>query len=273
MLQIVRYEDALERGAFALNGTVTNIVWSAEELKKRIEQGSLYLEEIPAGRLWFCCSGTRNQLYFQTDPEKMDTLRRLSSPHNCVSELIFTDAQRQKAENAGQVLNRLGYTKESTALFMSFTKKDETRFMEYPCSGVRCRKADMDDISRIRDLFEQCFDKLTDDIPDESMLEEEVRTGNVNVAYSGTEERDIIGCILLEKHHSRTLIRHVSVEPAWRRKGVAKTLVGKALDGFLPGERGFLWVKEDNPAAVNLYKHFGFEISGRKMEIWTNREG
>jgi ribosomal-protein-alanine N-acetyltransferase len=55
----------------------------------------------------------------------------------------------------------------------------------------------------------------------------------------------------------------IAVMPQYRRKGVARTLINKALEGmhFYKAKQCFLEVRVTNDAAITLYKKLGFEIT------------
>ena len=62
----------------------------------------------------------------------------------------------------------------------------------------------------------------------------------------------------------------LAVDPSKRRSGCATRLLQKALDVF--ADRGivmcWLEVRESNVGAITLYKHFGFEIAGRRRNYY-----
>ncbi|MCW4001050.1 MAG: GNAT family N-acetyltransferase [Candidatus Bathyarchaeota archaeon] len=55
----------------------------------------------------------------------------------------------------------------------------------------------------------------------------------------------------------------IAVMPQARRKGVAKALINRALQGmeYYKAKQGFLEVRVTNDAAITLYKNLGFEIT------------
>ncbi len=57
-------------------------------------------------------------------------------------------------------------------------------------------------------------------------------------------------------------VLNTAVDPAWRRRGVARLLLEEALRRN-PG-RFFLEVRESNFAARELYEQLGFQIGGRR---------
>ncbi len=64
---------------------------------------------------------------------------------------------------------------------------------------------------------------------------------------------------LVRKGH----IVSIAVLPQARRKGAAKTLINRALEGmaYYRAKQGFLEVRVTNEIAISLYKQLGFEIT------------
>jgi ribosomal-protein-alanine N-acetyltransferase len=63
-------------------------------------------------------------------------------------------------------------------------------------------------------------------------------------------------------------ILFVAVDPAFRRRGIAKRLLQNELDG----SRGtwFLEVRESNLAAIRLYESLGFQGAGRRENYYPD---
>ncbi len=78
------------------------------------------------------------------------------------------------------------------------------------------------------------------------------------------EEGRIVGNVTVtldEGHFDRFLISNVAVKPAYRRQGIARALMGMAVDYIR--ERGAKWVllnvRPQNPGAIKLYRDLGFQ--------------
>lgn len=71
-----------------------------------------------------------------------------------------------------------------------------------------------------------------------------------------------IGFVLVESNW----IEQVGVAPAWRRTGLAKALVGHAIEQVAAGGADTVWlnVNEDNAPAISLYQELGFTRYGRR---------
>jgi ribosomal-protein-alanine N-acetyltransferase len=64
---------------------------------------------------------------------------------------------------------------------------------------------------------------------------------------------------LIRKGH----VVSIAVMPPYRRKGIAKALINRALDGmqFYKAKQCFLEVRVTNDIAISLYKKLGFEVT------------
>ncbi len=83
-------------------------------------------------------------------------------------------------------------------------------------------------------------------------------------------EGEVVGNLGLETFPNRPRVRHaaslgMAVRDDWQGRSIGTTLMRAALDladNWLSLSRIELTVYTDNPAAVALYKRFGFEIEG-----------
>jgi ribosomal-protein-alanine N-acetyltransferase len=77
-----------------------------------------------------------------------------------------------------------------------------------------------------------------------------------------------VGYILIRTVGNISDILRLGVRQDYRRKGIAKAL----LEAVLADERPFmLFVKKNNKAAIELYKRYGFTISGMSDDSWAMR--
>ena len=137
------------------------------------------------------------------------------------------------------------------------------------------------DLLSVSDLVELCFaDRLS---PDGEALLRKMRSsahnkrfqdwayqmaGRVSMPFTGfvwEVEGEIIGNLSLVPYHidgkHYYMIANVAVHPDYQRKGIARSLVEKALGFLLPRKLDGIWlqVDEGNQAAVDLYLHQGFQ--------------
>lgn len=69
------------------------------------------------------------------------------------------------------------------------------------------------------------------------------------------------------------MIANVAVDPAWRGRGIARTLTQAALAAVVRhGAEGWLQVRDDNPVALQLYLSLGFTEQARRS-TWHSQPG
>jgi ribosomal-protein-alanine N-acetyltransferase len=78
--------------------------------------------------------------------------------------------------------------------------------------------------------------------------------------------RGIVGYLCLWEIGHEIHITNLAVEPEWRRRGVARQLLGAALiEGVARGVTlAFLEVRPSNTRALALYESLGFQVIGRR---------
>jgi [ribosomal protein S18]-alanine N-acetyltransferase len=62
-------------------------------------------------------------------------------------------------------------------------------------------------------------------------------------------------------------ILNLAVHPEYRRCGIAKSLLGRAME--VARGHWFLEVRESNAAAISLYRSLGFEAAGRRENYYS----
>jgi ribosomal protein S18 acetylase RimI-like enzyme len=82
----------------------------------------------------------------------------------------------------------------------------------------------------------------------------------------------VIGNVTLSRptgHARRWQLSNVAVWDAYRGQGIGRSLVETALDAIVQrgGDTAYLYVREDNPAAVHLYKSLGFVAVDRLSDL------
>lgn len=155
---------------------------------------------------------------------------------------------------------------------------------------LRSRK----DILAVADLIEICFaDHMDFDgreyirylrrfaVPDEGLTGKLLEPFQLPVrGLVWEEDGKIVGNLSLISFNRQgkryTLIANVATHPAYRRRGIARLLTENALQQI--HERGeteaWLHVREDNPAAIQLYQSLGFEERCRRTSwLWEPQYG
>ena len=94
------------------------------------------------------------------------------------------------------------------------------------------------------------------------------------VARDGAGE-DVVGFALSRIAGGECEILSLAVDPAYRRRGVGRTLLSAAVEWAQVSRASavFLEVAEDNDAARALYVAHGFEAVGRRPDYYRLRDG
>lgn len=118
-------------------------------------------------------------------------------------------------------------------------------------------------LSALAELETLCFSSPWS----EEALREELQNpcAHFHVALCDGAVTGYLGC-----HHigDEGFVTNVAVFPAFRRRGIARALIGAALEA--PIERLSLEVRVSNEAAIALYTSLGFVNEGRRPRFYTH---
>jgi ribosomal protein S18 acetylase RimI-like enzyme len=86
------------------------------------------------------------------------------------------------------------------------------------------------------------------------------------------QDGQIVGNVTLSRptgHAHRWQLSNVAVLDEYRGRGIGRSLVETAIDAVLErgGQTAYLYVREDNPAAVHLYESIGFSAVDRLTDL------
>jgi ribosomal-protein-alanine N-acetyltransferase len=126
--------------------------------------------------------------------------------------------------------------------------------------GVSLREATPDDIRAVLEVDYACFDEFWR--YDARHIERFLATQRLALATSGEAP---IGYTLSTVSHGDGVLGRVAVVPAWRGRGLGRSLVADALAGLRArgADRASLCTQVDNAAARALYAACGFEDTGQ----------
>ncbi len=96
--------------------------------------------------------------------------------------------------------------------------------------------------------------------------------GDGSPLIRGPGEQAVVGFLVLWKIVDEAHIATLAVHPRFRRRGVARALLAKALEEAVAegARRAYLEVRQSNLAAQSLYRRFGFQVTGRRVGYYKN---
>ena len=83
------------------------------------------------------------------------------------------------------------------------------------------------------------------------------------------EHQQPIGFAVMSHHENQAHIRRIGIHPGYRRRGLGERLMRAMLEKAASLDATWidLAVQQDNPAAIQLYRKFGFEIVGKSVQF------
>ena len=127
------------------------------------------------------------------------------------------------------------------------------------------KEATLGDIAEIVKIENACFSTPWS----EESLKESLKS-ECSHFYLAEADGKTAGYIGVQIFSGEGYVTNVAVLPEYRRQGIAKALIEKALENdmqFLTLE-----VRESNTPAINLYKSLGFETVGKRPKFYREPE-
>lgn len=132
------------------------------------------------------------------------------------------------------------------------------------------RKMTVEDIPAVIDL-----DKMSFSLPwPERSFRFELTDNPASRCWVANLDGKVVGMIvvwlIVDEAHVATLATH----PEYRRQGIGKRLLAHALRQLIPdGARSsFLEVRASNVAAQEMYRKFGYEVTGRRRRYYRDND-
>jgi ribosomal-protein-alanine N-acetyltransferase len=128
-------------------------------------------------------------------------------------------------------------------------------------------KLGRDDISEIVALERECFA-----VPWSATQYHMAFGHKTFVVYGVKADADLAAYLAYAELSEEMEIFNLGVRAAYRRRGLAKALLGHVLArcAKLGVAQGFLEVRASNQAALNLYGMFGFSVAGRRKNYYPD---
>lgn len=129
--------------------------------------------------------------------------------------------------------------------------------------------AEVNDAAAIEALLIKTFDRNVSHIPDQSEICDYLTKNRIMVIRDKSLNGKLKSFLMLERIGQKTgYIFQLAVAPEYRRQGLARKLLSTFLAKEELGMNYFLWVEEDNDAAIGLYEKLGFRYASQMIEIY-----
>jgi [ribosomal protein S18]-alanine N-acetyltransferase len=90
------------------------------------------------------------------------------------------------------------------------------------------------------------------------------------VALAARVDGALVGSCVCSKLADVWHLMNIGVDPAWRRRGIARTLITEVLDRIGPDAKLTLEVRPSNEGAIALYEAMGFLVAGRRRRYYQD---
>ncbi len=91
------------------------------------------------------------------------------------------------------------------------------------------------------------------------------------ICLAAMREGELVGYLVCSRYDTVWHVMNVSVDPAYRRQGIASTLLSQLLERVGDPQAQFtLEVRDSNRGAVALYERFGFRAAGVRRRYYQD---
>ena len=136
--------------------------------------------------------------------------------------------------------------------------------------NLTLRKMTVEDVSAVVDLDQKSFS-----LPwPERSFRFELTDNPASRCWVAELEGRVVGMIvvwlIVDEAHVATIATH----PEYRRQGIGRRLLAYALRHMIPdgAHSSFLEVRESNLAAQEMYRKFGYEVTGRRRRYYRDND-
>jgi len=273
-------------------GVVANAAFHTAGFESEIKAGTLFAESIPGGLILLRRREGFWRMSFYLQPEA--ELTALELPDQTVMEIparprdIALKQWETRWEARGFRLlfsrQRMALTQRSAdaetgadrAVRSDFAAGSGCEVCDDRKAGSDCapyfdyevRLAVQSDRDEVRRLMEENYDRRTACLPMDDELAGDIASQSVWLAaYRGR----VCGFLRLIREKRTVEVRQIAVSAEFRGRGIAGALLDQMYLG--EGQRGHVWVAQNNAAALRLYESFGFVSDGWTSTVWLYEKG
>lgn len=247
---------------------LSNCFFLPEAIRQKIAKGTLLYENLEPGLLLLDNQTSFYRCYYFLSEH--DKFRRLVLDKPAVIELPYTCELNHKQVLQVEKIESMGFRLGRKSGMMCSLPERIT--FDNKISNDICSLADYQDVERIYDLLNFCFNPLYAFLPTLGELEASIRGSKVLVIRNG--ER-IAASLISSIEKGIASIKQVAVNPSYRGQGYGKAILQAYHSRYINEALSFQhWVDMNNFVATSLYVKFGYEFNLRKANeyILTTEE-
>ncbi len=228
----------------------TNFFWDEAKHGQWISEGSLTFRRRADGCLLLFHDGDGFHYLFYVAPN-LESLATALPEASSAEGTLVADVVTKAAAPAELAL----FEAHGFALRRKLFRMVRIGAFNADARDAHVRYAAFEDISAIRALLLEAFDKLSEQIPSEEDLK---RLVSLNGVYLYRLADETAGLLISQTTGQTWYLRYWLVKPQFRGRGVGSALFRCALARHPACTRQILWVAEENAAAGAKYEHYGF---------------
>lgn len=247
-------------------GVMANAPLSPASFQREIQRGTLFAQRMDGGLIllrrrdgfW------RMSFYLQPDGD----VSSLELPKQTVLE-IPTRPRDLALKQSETLWKEKGFRLLFSRQRMELVRRSDDVAVRSDCcvplAGCCVRPAVAGDEPEILRLMEENYDRRTACLPTDDELSEDVAAGQVFLAVT-CPEGQVAGFLRLLRTKRIAEVRQIAVSEPFRGRGIAGALLNQLT--LAEGQKGHVWVSQNNGAALRLYESFGFVKDEWTSTVW-----
>lgn len=244
--------SALIQGVKSRGGSlITNLFADPDKLSYWIDKKMMFFKQTEAGVLLFRRSSSFYHLYYHTT--SLNDLQSLLN-HSLPTERLVIDilGKSQSLDNLLRILKEAGFNIHKQ---LDRYVRINTGQSQYYEEVEAVTLAETNDAANIAHLLKENFDKLSEQVPDLSEVDEMVKEKKVLVI----KNKGVINGFLIRTFIGQsTILNNFLVDKQYRGEKVGSKLLKHYIFESRSFKRMILWVVSDNKLAISAYKGHGY---------------
>ena len=240
-------------------GVMANAPLSPASFQREIQRGTLFAQQTDGGLIllrrrdgfW------RMSFYLQPDGD----VSSLELPKQTVLE-IPTRPRDLALKQSETLWKEKGFRLLFSRQRMELARRSDAFAVRSDCC---VRPAICGEEPKILRLMEENYDRRTACLPTDDELSEDVAAGHIFLAVT-CPEGQVAGFLRLLRTKRIAEVRQIAVSEPFRGRGIAGALLNQLT--LAEGQKGHVWVAQNNVAALRLYESFGFAKDEWTSTVW-----